>query len=188
MCTCFVEKDNGPPPPPHIPFLFFYKHPRYWHNSYCNYPVVVLLQRYQELHFLGLARSFPQLAQFSPPPLPPPVSPSLSTAGFLVSLGSCFSLVVWQLWLAPCSGTSLNPLPVLFPLACLCVCPRWGHSRRTVGVMRSQTVLNGPNQAVQTNNLLSLQFSHQEQHSVKCQQQNSLMEQGRKNSNRSYIH
>lgn len=109
-----------PPPPPHIPFLFFYKHPRYWHNSYCNYPVVVLLQRYQELHFLGLARSFPQLAQFSPPPLPPPVSPSLSTAGFLVSLGSCFSLVVWQLWLAPCSGTSSKspprPLPPRMPV------------------------------------------------------------------------
>lgn len=71
FCKCahaLLKRTMDPPPPPHIPFLFFYKHPRYWHNSYCNYPVVVLLQRYQELHFLGLARSFPQLAQFSPPP------------------------------------------------------------------------------------------------------------------------
>lgn len=69
------------------------------------------------------------------PPLPPPVSPSLSTAGFLVSLGSCFSLVVWQLWLAPCSGTSSKspprPLPPRMPV---CVSTlgsfqkdRWGY-------------------------------------------------------------
>lgn len=98
------------------------------------------------------------------------LSLSLSTAELLMSLGSCFSLVVWQLWLGSCSGTSSTPL--LFPAhTCLCVCPCWGHSRRTAGVMRSQTALNGPNQAVQINNSLRLQSSHQEQHSVKCQQQ-----------------
>lgn len=46
--------------------------------------------------------------------------------------------------------------------------------------MRSQTALNGPKQAVHINNLVRLQSSHQEQHSVKCQQQNSFMEQRRK--------
>ncbi len=70
------------------------------------------------------------------------------------------------------SGTSSTPSPLLFPAhTCLCVCPCWGHFRRTVGVMRSQTALNGPKQAVQINNLLRLQSSRQEQHSVKCQQQ-----------------
>lgn len=122
MCTCFVEKDNGPPPPPHIPFLFFYKHPRYWHNSYCNYPVVVLLQRYQELHFLGLARSFPQLAQFSPPPSLPPSLPLSALQG-----SSCLWGLVLASWFGS-SGWLLAAEPALIPSpssspshACVCV-------------------------------------------------------------------
>lgn len=74
----------------------------------------------------------------------------LSTAELLVSLGSCFSL-----WFGS-SGWLLqqNRLDLfLFPAhTCLCVRPCWGHSRRTVGVMRSQTALNGLKQAAQINN------------------------------------
>lgn len=157
-------------------FSLLLQHPHYWYNrpnSYQSY-LMLLLQRYQELYFLGLARSFPQLAHWMPLSLTVFSSLSLGTAEPLMSLGSCFRLWFGSSgWLS--QRNQLNPprpLAPLFPAhTCLCVCPCWGHSRRTVGVMRSQTELNGPKQAVQINNLLRLQSSHQEQHSVKCQQQ-----------------
>lgn len=101
-----------------------------------------------------------------------PLSLSLSTAELFMSLGSCFSLWFGSSgWLSQRNQLDPPP-PLLFPAhTCLCVCPCWGHFRRTVGVMRSQTALNGPKQAVRINNLLWLQSCRQEQHSVKCQQQ-----------------
>lgn len=84
--------------------------------------------------------------------------------------GVLFQPVVWQLRLA-LAAEPARPPSLPSPHMSVCVCPCWGHSRRTVGVTRSQTALNGPKQAAQINNLLRLQSSHQEQHSVKCQQQ-----------------
>lgn len=102
------------------------------------------------------------------------VFPSLSAAELRVSLGSCFWPVVWQLRLALSAQPRLQP-PSPPPLPSLQqpthACPCWGHFRRTVGVTRSHTALNGPKQAVQINNKVRYRSSYREQQSVKCQQQ-----------------
>lgn len=144
------------------------QHPHYWYNSYHSY-LVLLLQRHQELYFSGACQIISTASTLN---ASQPNSFLLSLSGtveLLLSLGSCFSL-----WFGSSGWLSQRnkPDPLLFPAhTCLCVCPCWGHLGRTVGVMRSQTALNGPKQAAQINNLLRLKSSHQEQHSVKCQQQ-----------------
>lgn len=106
------------------------------------------------------------------------VFPSLSAAELRVSLGSCFWPVVWQLLLALSAQPPLHYTPPQLSLSSLPSLrqptharPCWGHFRRTVGVTRSQTALNGPKQAVQINNKVRYRSSYREQQSVKCQQQ-----------------
>lgn len=95
----------------------------------------------------------------------------LGTAELLASLGSCFSLWFGSSgWLS--RRNRLEPPSSSFQPTHVCVYVHAGVIfRRTAGVTRSQTALNGPKQAVQINNLLRLESSRQEQHSVKCQQQ-----------------
>lgn len=192
FCKCahaLLKRTMDPPPPSTHPISVLLQTPSLLAQLILQLSCGCVITEIPRASFSGPCQIISTASTvFSPPPSLPPSLPLSALQGssclWGLVLASWFGSSGWLLAAEPAQ----NPLPVLFPLACLCVCPRWGHSRRTVGVMRSQTALNGPNQAVQTNNLLSLQFSHQEQHSVKCQQQNSLMEQGRKNSNRSYIH
>lgn len=161
MCTCSAEKDNG------RIFFISVTTSSLLVQLISQLSCVVITEIPRALFswtFLGRAHTLnasqPNSFLFSL---------SLSTAELLMSLGSCFSLWFGSSgWLS--QQNQLDPL--LFPAhTCLCVCPCWGHFRRTVGAMSSQTALNGPKQVVQINNLLRLQSSHQEQHSVKCQQQ-----------------
>lgn len=71
------------------------------------------------------------------------------------------------------TGSTTTPTPprLSSPHMSVCKSTLGSFSGGPLGVTRSQTALNGPKRAVQINNLLRLESSHQEQHSVKCQQQ-----------------
>lgn len=73
---------------------------------------------------------------------------SLSTAELLVSLGSCFSLVVWQLWLALAAEPARPPSSSRGPHMSASTSMLGSFQEDRWGVTRSQTALNGPNQAV----------------------------------------
>lgn len=165
MCTCSAEKDSGR--------IFFFvlssvATPSLLVQLISQLSRVVITETPRAL-FSGACQIISTASTLN---ASQPNSFLLSLSGtveLLVSLGSCFSL-----WFGSSGWLSQRnkPDPLLFPAhTCLCVCPCWGHLGRTVGVMRSQTALNGPKQAAQINNLLRLKSSHQEQHSVKCQQQ-----------------
>lgn len=164
MCTCSVEKDNG----------------RIFFSSVTTPPLLVqLISQLSHVVITEIPRALfsgacqiISTASTLNASQPNNFSPlSLSQHG---QSSSCLWGLVLACGLAALAGSRsrTSSTPLLFPAhTCLCVCPCWGHFRRTVGVMRNQTALNGPKQAVQINNLLRLQSSRQEQHSVKCQQQ-----------------
>lgn len=130
--------------------------PHSWYNSYHSH-LWLLLQRYRELYFPGACQIISTARTMN---ASPPHSflhrLSHSAAELPVSPGSCFFARGLAALAGSHSGTSLTPTSSPAH-TCPSVRPCWGRSRRTVGIVRSQTALNGPKQAVRINNLLRLQ-------------------------------